>query len=1162
MRLKKLQMQGFKSFADKTEVHFNQDIVAVVGPNGCGKSNIVDAIRWTMGEQSAKGLRGKEMADVIFAGTPARKASNFAEASLVFDNPDGLAPPPYNEVSEIMVTRRLFRTGESEYLINNVQVRLKDVQDLFLGTGSSAKAYSIVAQGKVDQIVLAKPEDRRFLIEEAAGIAKYKVRKQAAERKMEATHQNLSRVQDILGELERNAKSLERQVERAEKFRDIQRNLRSLDEKVVSSKVRRLDQKAVENQEAMNLAKESFETKSAGLNAVEAKLEEKRFLILNEEKTSSGEIEKLFRKKEELSQSQIDFELGVQKISLLGNQIEERKKDIDRLQGKSRDQAEHQIQLQRDLENFEKEQELKAKENQEFKERMAAAELRRADLELQLKDRLKTLDELRTQVARDHQRREMLQAERVDLELQRAALEQKIESLENEKSLQISEIDFFSRSLNSFLEDERNTEQKIKERRQSLEEHLNQREDLLKKISETEIKAADFESQLAGLRTLEDHHVGYEPGALEIKEKTTIKLMFEQAQFKPEFRELGEILMSHLGQAVLSKQEVSGQIETRWHELVLNQNVTIPAEHCGHFIEHADSELVRNVFSAIRFVDQIDESYLGAQLSRTGDFQWSLSAGVMMKSHGSLKKDQSPFSRRQEQEDLQAQLSISNESLAALGEDRKALEEKIQALRAEILEAEDQLRRLRHDIEGLRSKLLERQQTRARQDAILEKQRIDIAAFDQRIEKIQEQLIEQQQVQDLQRIESETLKLEESLRVASEQKSQLESEWVEFRIAFGALQERVERLRQQQVSIQMTQSEYAHNQDVFESDIKLWNTEIEEIQQKREKLEVSIQSLRVEVDSHEKNLAHSKEALKVLQRDQEELEQDRKGLQLEKDHSQNRLQELEIERRDLRHQVEELGQILQERYQMSIQELLEAQNENPVEDFETEEELEKAVKESQILRDRLAKFGDVNLVALQEFEEIKTRLEFMSSQKEDLLKTLDSLQSIIQRINKITEFRFRETFKAINHNFQILFPKLFGGGKAFMKLTDEANLLDTGVEIFAEPPGKKIQAMSLLSGGEKAMTSISLIFSLFAYRPSSFCILDEVDAPLDDINTRRYNEIIQEMSSLSQFIVITHNKRTMEVASTLFGVTMQDPGCSRVVGVDLREARSFTGDAA
>jgi chromosome segregation protein len=1163
MKLKKLQMQGFKSFADRTEIQFNQNIVAVVGPNGCGKSNIVDAIRWTMGEQSAKGLRGKEMSDVIFAGTPSRKAANFAEASLVFENLDGSAPPPYGDVHEIMVTRRLFRTGESEYLINNVQMRLKDIQDLFLGTGSSAKAYSIVAQGKVDHIVLAKPEERRFLLEEAAGVAKYKVRKQAAERKMESTHQNLARVQDILVELERSAKSLERQVEKAEKFRAIQRELRELDERVVSAKIKKLDHKALENHSNIDRAKENFETQLASLNSLESKLEEKKFQVLNEEKISSSEIEKLFRKKEDFSQAQMEFELGVQKMGLLGNQIEERKKDIDRLQGKSRDQAEHQVQLQKELEDLEKERQIKAQKNQELKESLAAAELKRIDIDLRLKESLKELDQIKTQATRENQRREMQQAERIEFELQRAEVEQKIENLEKEKTLKMAELEFFNRSVAAFLEDERGLELKIRDQRQFLDELASQKEDLLRKTSDTEIQIADFEAQLTGLKTLEDHHVGYEPGALEIKEKTNSSLLFEQIQFKPEFRALGEILMSHLGQAVMTNEGLSERIITRWHQLVLlKSTASIQEENCSIFIEQATSEDIRAVLAAIRLVNELDPNWRGAQLSRSGEFQLSISDGLVLKSQGDLKRDQNPFSRRQEQKELQTSLEDCRRTLAAFAEDRQRLEKESASFKLEIQNSENQLKSLRYDLDGLRHKCLERQQSMARQEAVLEQYRMDLSAFDLRIAKIEEQLALQIQTQDLHRLTLEVQEAENRLDLANKEKTELETHWVEFRIAFGALNERVERLRQQQVSSQMTQSEYTHNQEVFESDIRIWKTEMNQIDERSLKLKQLIQELKSEVELHEKNLAMSKESLRTLQREQEELEQDRKSLQTEKDKCQTVLQDLEMERRELRHQVEELGQILQERYQMTIQDLIAAQTGQLEDEFQSDEELEKAVETSHLLRDRLMKFGDVNLVALQEYEEIKKRLDFMSAQKEDLLKTLDSLQSIIQRINKITEFRFRETFKAINHNFQILFPKLFGGGKAFMKLTDEVNLLETGVEIFAEPPGKKIQAMSLLSGGEKAMTSISLIFSLFAYRPSSFCILDEVDAPLDDINTRRYNEIIQEMAALSQFIVITHNKRTMEVASTLFGVTMQDPGCSRVVGVDLREARSFTGDVA
>lgn len=1161
MRLKKLQMQGFKSFADRTEIQFDQNIVAIVGPNGCGKSNIVDAIRWTMGEQSAKGLRGKDMADVIFAGTPSRKAAGYAEASLIFDNQDKTAPAPYTDVSEIMVTRRLYRSGESEYLINNVQVRLKDIHDLFLGTGSSAKAYSIVAQGKVDQVVLAKPEDRRILIEEAAGIAKYKVRKQAAERKMEATNQNLARVQDILRELERNAKSLERQVERAEKFRELQKNLRDIDSRVIAAKVRYIDRKAIENEESLEAAKDELQKTSTLLAECEAKLEKARLESLNYEKLSGSEIEKLMAHKEQVSRLQTELELGIQKVQILENQIQEREKDIERLKGKSRDQAEQQEKLKEELQSLEAQKLSKTEELESLRRKVEEAESLRKSREEILQGHLDELEKLRTAAAREAQRREMLQAERVDLELQRAGIEARLENLDSERKEKTQDLESLQSELSRSDQKLKADEAELANARSQYESLLHSQQEMSKALAEAEIHEADILAQLESLKTLEEHHVGYEAGALEFKEKTGHPLFLDRVKFRAEFRELGEILMSHFGQAYLGSEEGLPQIEARWHRLILGEAPSF-SSHCAQFLSESVDPEITEVLRRIEYVDQIDTTKAHAQLSRSGEFWAPVSEGLFIESRGQLKRDESPFGRIQEREELQTRLQDAQSNIENSKKNLMKIEQDLNQCRVHIKSLEEAVKEVRTRLHAFERQVFEKQQALTRIEATCEQLKSDIEKTDLRLNELHQELSSQVDESDLNEAIARVENSRAELAQSQKQKAEAEAAWVEFRIAYGALSERIERLRQQCVTADMTQSEYAHNESVFQTDIRLWKEEIEGIHSRRSDLQAQLSALNSEIENLEKSLAQTKEKLSLLHRELDEGERERKSLQSLKEEQQQRSQDLEIERRELRHQVEELSQILQERYQMNLEDLLQSVSAEAIADLEEPEALEKLENEASILRDRLSKFGDVNLVALQEYEEIKSRLDFMNNQREDLLKTLDALQSIIQRINKITEFRFRETFKAINHNFQILFPKLFGGGKAFMKLTDENNLLDTGIEIFAEPPGKKVQAMSLLSGGEKAMTSISLLFSLFAYRPSSFCILDEVDAPLDDINTRRYNEIIQEMSSLSQFIVITHNKRTMEVASTLFGITMQEPGCSRIVGVNLQEARTFTGDAA
>ncbi len=1167
MKLKKLQLQGFKSFADRTELNFDRQIAAIVGPNGCGKSNIVDAIRWAMGEQSAKGLRGNDMADVIFAGTPTRKPGNVAEVSLVFDNQDRLAPPPYTEVNEIMVTRRLFRSGESEYLINRVVVRLKDVNDLFLGTGSSAKAYSIVAQGKVDQVVLAKPEDRRFLIEEAAGVAKYKVRKQSAERKMDATKHNLERVQDILQELEKNARHLERQVEKAEKFREIQRELRQVDEKLVRLKVTKIDELAALNESNLQKTQDEFQGSSTQLLERESSLEALRLQILNLEKRLSSEIEALMRRRDEGARFEMDAELSQQRMNMLSHQIEERKKDIERLQAKHRDQEGAKEELDLERQRLEEEKSRQEQEAEARKQELAQVEAQITSLKADIQVAQSEIEALRAEAAKRKERAEILKSERVNQELKHAELESLSESLAAENT-----------RLQGVIESLQSEEEKARGLREDQSEHLKsarlrQEElstlqgQLFEKKSEIQAKLSEARSSSEAIDTLEQHQVGYDLSALEYKNQSGQSFVLELLSLRSDTQNLGEKIFFQLGQYFVSSADSqSSQEGFARHSRILARGETqsYPRSAMDLVAEIRDEGL-RAFLHSIEWVDQVsDQSH--ACFDATGRLHLPLSDGFVLSQEGDIRRDQSPFSRRAEAEKLGQVVLESEQELGAVEGEILRVQQQIQEVRLHIRDLEQQIQQSDRSLSEKRAQVLLESGRKAKVEARSEENQSELSRLQQKIKDLEEQIraIPSDETVAINQTQLENLKAQ--LRNSEAQKASLDSSWVEFRIELGALLERLDRLRERSVQAEMAQNEYQHNEGIYRQDIQTWSEEIERLRAKAENCRNDQNQAREEALRLESSVAHVKEELARLQTKVDEDELERRAFQLSKDELQKKLQEFELERQNLKFQVEELGQIIHERYQISLSDFVKELQESQQQEMATEEssgtqvssDPQELEERSKYLRERIAKFGDVNLVALQEYEEIKTRLEFMTLQRTDLTQTLDSLQSIIDRINKITEFRFRETFRAINHNFQILFPKLFGGGKAYMSLTNEHNLLEAGVEIFAEPPGKKIQAMSLLSGGEKAMTSISLLFSLFSYRPSSFCILDEVDAPLDDINTRRYNEIIREMSGLSQFIVITHNKRTMEVAETLFGVTMQEPGASKLVGVNLQEARSFS----
>ncbi len=1166
MKIKSLQLFGFKSFADRTELVFDRQIVGVVGPNGCGKSNIVDAIRWVMGEQSAKGLRGTEMADVIFNGTTTRKKSAFAEVNLTFDNADRSAPAPYTDCAEVMISRRLFRTGESEYLINKVPVRLKDITDLFLGTGSSARAYSIVAQGKVDQIVLAKPEDRRFLLEEAAGVAKYKARKVAAERKMEGTRQNLDRVHDIIQELERSARHLDRQVERAEQFRKIQNELRQIDEQIVGFKISRLDRLATSNAEHRTQSSMDFERVSAQFSEIEARIEQFRLEALNQEKASSSDYEALLRQKENFSQADKEVELSTQRIQLLKNQIEERKKDVERLLSKSEANKISVQQVLHEQQTLESQREKASTELQELKTSVNEAEMKIQSLETERRTSQVRIDEIRTQSAREAQRREMMQSERVNLELERAEVEQSAEQGEKQERQirgDLTGLEDRLRQLESRLS---NLEAEISGIEKNRSDATAQQSHLQEERTQVNQLLAQVEAQIKSVKTLEEHEVGYDVGALERKKSTGYPFIMDLLKFKTGFERVGEAFFHTFGQFFTGATHATDTDEMARFTKVVNAGADL-ATYPRSLLDVVEGEIPEELMSLLSSIELLetlpsDQKVEHPCMDEKGALRLPVAPQLFLESLGRVRVSETPFGRKMEMTKLEQERTKLLEHRHALDQQtvemKSQLERMAQSLSARQIELKDLgAQRVELRSQGMRLKT-QLEHSEAQREVL----RQQVTDLDERIQTLTAEISKALEVsQEVVHLEEKLQGFQEQIERARAAKQELDGVWIEKRIAFGALEERLDRLRQQTLQTEITQSEYAHNRSMFEADIAAWTQESE---RENERICANVeqrQTNELEIKRLESALSLSRESLQKVRQDLENFEVERKAVQYERDKTQSAVQALELEHQKLKFEVEELSQLVHERYHCSIQDLIAQLDVATLARLEDEVVLGALEVDAKELRERLEKFGDVNLLAITEQKEIRERLDFMNRQREDLLKTLDALQSIIDRINKITEFRFRETFRAINHNFQVLFPKLFGGGRAHMTLTNENDLLETGVEIFAEPPGKKVQTMSLLSGGEKAMTSISLIFSLFAYRPSSYCILDEVDAPLDEVNTMRYNSIIQEMSALSQFIVITHNKRTMEVTDTLFGVTMQDPGVSQLVGVQLQEAKAFVASA-
>jgi chromosome segregation protein len=1182
MRLKSLEMVGFKSFAQRTAIEFPPGITAVVGPNGCGKSNIVDALRWVMGEQSARHLRGHMMEDVIFNGSENLAPTGMAEVSLMLDNEDGRAPAEYAGFSEIMITRRLFRSGESEYEINKIGCRLKDIIELFLGTGVGSKAYSIVEQGRVDEMVNAKPEERRMLIEEAAGTSKYRGRKLIAERKLERTQQNLLRVSDIVREIERQIRSMELQAKKAERYRAVKQELK--EKELVWANLQRsgLEREIAGHEAALQDVEDRLIELSASLSAKESEAESVRLSILEMDRAISTAQETVYRRKVEIQgdEQRIEFfkkdrsELdederrAAAQLSEVGQKLHALTAEVDEL----RKAREHFVQLSLFEETFLKEKE--------------------TELET-LKSRIRALQ---SEVEQDKSALIDLANETARLKNDLLAKEKELKQLEGESARNRSEDATAAAALELWLEKRRQkkTVQKAAEERagklahqtwqlaESIQSWSAAKEEQDSKIENLKGKLQESSSRLASLESLQKNYEGYQEGVRSIMLKRQRESAFDgvyglvaevieapQAYEKALTAVLGDrlqyIIVSSHDEGIEAidylKRESSGRGSFIPRELYRYERKPLPIGQPEVLAPILDVVSVKDEFKQIAEyllanVIMVRDLKSGLTLWNRNGFSCTLvtpegevidpmgvvTGGSLDGLEGSLLAQ-----RRQMKEleaaiaELHAQLSIEEKEAgelkarigaaeagrASLVEEGHRLEVNRVRLEHESLEAEQEVKRLEETRQALAEEQAHLTETLATLQEAMQACRKDI---EQRTGE---------------RTERERT-LEENQRSFTQVETaldRLESEATASRIRGATLSEKKEhahldlenRLKLQQELAQRIQTgeadraEINRKRDRLAEDIRALESSLAEGKNALIGLEADLETERRKYREMSRALAEIDETIKELRPVGQACQEEKNLLQIS----------LSEERLGLQHLLESI----REKYDLDLRD---SAVEQPADGEISPDDLKAEIDE---LKTRLDRMGEVNLAAIGEYEELNSRFQFLSQQKDDLEKSIADLQQTIAKLNRVCRLRFKESFEEINQKFEEIFPRLFRGGKARLVLTDENDYLETGVEIVAQPPGKKLQSITLLSGGEKALTAVSLLFAIFLTKPSPFCFLDEVDAPLDDANLDRFNQMIQEMSSISQFSVITHNKRTMQAAEVLYGITMQEPGVSKVVSV-------------
>lgn len=1164
----------------------------MVGPNGSGKSNVVDAIRWVMGEQSAKHLRGGAMQDVIFAGSQKRPALGMASVFLTFDNSDGRAPAEYSNYAEITVGRRLYRSGESEYYINKTPCRLKDVIDLFLGTGTGTKAYSIVEQGQIGLIVSAKPEDRRLLIEEAAGISKFKYRREAAQRKMEATRGNLLRLRDITSELDRQIQSLQRQVKKAERYQRLTEELRQLELSEASHQWTTWRSTVTEIETRCVALREEEGSVAAQLGQCETAIETGRLTLAEIERELSATQERAYalqntihlleatitHKTQEIEDVEARGKTAVEEVTQLAVRREEwlhalttandEKVTVDLATAVASEEAE---QLEQEV--------------AQVNAQLAAMATTAQDVQQRVVQCVQHISVAETGRQHATQRAEEFAADVADGETQVTALELQLTETRRLAGEEATALDTY-RQLSMRLDEERDTlvatlqqqEAELARLEGELEEQRSVLERAASRLHSLEELAGNFEGYHEGVRAILQQQGGASPLAGVLGDVAQI------VETAPEYeRAVGAILGERI-QGIVVESHQSGvaalaflkeasrgrgtfiprtlRTTSRVWPDIADAGVVGPLTHFVRFHDDdaavgqyliGDVLLVRDLTTALRLWEE--ETPPATYVTLDGEM---VDAAGVITGGGSADHAAGILARRRELEGLRPDVIRLRTAVEATENIRQRVVERVQHLQAQV----GALSQSRHDTE---IDLVNRQK--------------DLDHRQREVERISaEQAQAAHDLAERRRLQAQAVREGEMLRVtlcdaiaareaAEAQLAQCragEAACVVRRDAMqAALHERrtilashEERARAVEKEIQRlveVTTDAVCTMERKQLDIEEGKTVVvaarREIVRQREELGGAVQQA-------EEGSRRQQEIQQRYQGLSEEVRQHEASLRLVRkrhDEATAAKHAIEIELTQQRERIGFLEREISEKYHVFLAE-------QAADFLQASFDAETVGTQVGELRQKIERLGGVNTDAIGEWEELQQRHTFLVQQGEDLEQSIEALHRAIQKINRISRERFRETFDEIRGRFQLLFPKLFRGGQADLVLTDEDQVLESGIEIVAQPPGKKLQSVTLLSGGEKALTAVALIFAMFLVRPSPFCLLDEVDAPLDDANIDRFNDLIREMTGYSQFILITHNKRTMELADSLYGVTMEEPGVSKLVSVRLNQEQ--TGPAS
>lgn len=1186
MRLKKMDITGFKSFSEKATISFSPGISALVGPNGCGKSNVVDAIKWVMGEQSVKQLRGKTMEDVIFAGASGKPPLNLAEVTITLSNENGDAPEEYRDFPEIMLTRRLYRSGESAYLINRQPSRLKDIHNIFYGSGLGARSYAVIQQGNIGAITDAGPDERRLIIEEAAGVTRYKNQKKEAERKIDATHQNMVRVSDIISEVKRQMESLNRQAKKAHQYKTIQEEIRKYDIWLALSTHDDYTAKIEETKRVFRDLQDREVENVSRLQALDAQIEKialarsRKKQQMEKIKTDTFETRRAIdRVENDLSHAKTDMERAKEEIASLEDsrkQLFDKNKNLhEEIARANQETARLSAEILNVRESLEKENAVFSDISSRFSARKERLRMEEDRLNALISSRNRIMDTLHhAETTKENVKRKL---KRTDEEV--AATRQTVSALEKKE-------DAFQEKADSLDMEKESVEKAMEEMKNHLSEISAQLKTQVRKTQEKEMEKNEVRSRYQALKKMEKSREWYSNGvkavmdhlSAEVAEDPSlnIRLFAEILTPEPGWEGALQLVMGEALEYLLVKdRETANGFMDHLEEEKTGRCGFIPLD----MQEDESASPLKTTLSPSRSLlsrvkvspgyEPVAEALLGGiAIARTPEdvpalFQEGAEAVITKQGRmetgkgvlicGSMAHEDGIFTRKREINELETRLKELDSEVKNMEYAKESLEDEAMDLESRIHKQTKEMNQTKEELQQAQQSLFsiteELKHARIRMEALMES-RDELAEEEEETEshksRYQEEITSyDEQINEKKTIIRDLTQDRDELARAHEEISQ---KVVELKLSLTSLAAKEENEKNTLKRLKEFETDGSARLGSLDQDIERKKMRVEKTREHIMNLENQMHDLYTQFDDLKAVLEKEEQEYGEIEDDLKTHDKSVSEIRTRKEEVQQKIRILELEQSQRKIKLENIIRYLSETYHKSIQVL-----KNEFQGEWLREPREKMEEKLSRFKKQLSAMQDVNLGAIREFEELEKRHGFLCSQRDDLERATDELKKVIRKINRITQERFLTTFEQVNEKLAEVFPRLFDGGTGKLVLTEPEKPLESGVEFLVHPPGKKLTRLTLLSGGEKALSAIALIFSIFLIKPASFCIMDEIDAPLDEANVIRFNELLKIIGEKSQIIMITHKKRTMEFADILFGITMEKKGISKVVSVDFNE---------